>query len=1238
MTKRSDFQPNEWELIRQTPFWLWRLLCGETDHETSQQTADFLTAEIAEPRLFPPLARIAFQSAVRENPAPFQVQPAANVWQTAFAALRTRATLIETVQFQMSLGTVGRNLIKNFNGKLSGRAVQHLRFDQIGYFRLEQLWRELNFDDSTHGARAFEAIRASANWQHFQLAPMHVWLFMSLLDGQFTNAESAVLKNAIVPLFPPESRFLLIDTERNLNSYYAHATRPNHADSIGYLKIAGQAADALLSPASAQIFKMSLLLLARDVADANAPAVNNAKPLFAEMYFDGLSRISGALNLHNPISTNAAEKISNAAVPIAPPQNPQPTLQERINPLLNTAQEKLNPILNTAVDKIGKSSVKVRQNLQAFFEKTFDQNQPPNPARQTDYQAKFMTDQTQFPTNGENAATPTIESIPADAPTQNAPETRQENNSSAASAEQLEAPVLETAAHAAAPESAQNALPEAPETASADAAENLPEPEKTAPDNIAPTEIAPVETSQNEFVSNEVAPSETALDGTALNEDGGFAADEAASTQNAANEIDQQNAATFVMPEIDLGEIEREIAETIPASLASFADYKKTIAAVNNDLRNLLEIADEIKLENAGALVKDMIRRVEDNNFSIAVVGEFKRGKSTFINALLGKDILPSDILPCSATLNRVTYGIKPGVLVKYKDGREESVEIDKLPDYVTKLTEESEELAATVKEAIVTYPIPYCQNNVEIIDTPGLNDDANMTDVTLSVLPHVDAAILVIMANSPFSEYERDFLENKLLTSDLGRVIFLVTAIDRLNNPEKDAERVVKAIRDRIRKHVLKRAAEQFGAESEEYEVYLRKIGEPRVFPVSPYQALQAKERGDANLMALSRFEIFEKALEKFLSEERGAVFLQVPINRLLSASHDVLSAFKIREGALSMQTVDFDQAYQKTLQEIEILRERKDDEMQKVDDAARAVENDIKPLISELDEIFRQSAADVIDNADFTETEIATKESTAKLIERINTDIQSATQTASKTQLEKIQLQVQRGVTAEAMRWGDFSEAMSQMSRGIEGRFGVDEAASNENAVTQGAGIIATIMGFGGAYTGYQVAGWKGAAAGGAASIGVGIGTAIALTVVAGTVLALPVLIVGTLLALPAGSWLTKKIFGGEKIKTFRESLKKQVLENLERQLAAGSVEQKIIQEIDRVFDDLKTKIHREVEATLSDTEKTLQELRLKRERDEVLSETERRRLYKMRRETLKIQKRAAKLNDLLLQVTAV
>ena len=290
-------------------------------------------------------------------------------------------------------------------------------------------------------------------------------------------------------------------------------------------------------------------------------------------------------------------------------------------------------------------------------------------------------------------------------------------------------------------------------------------------------------------------------------------------------------------------------------SFSSFVDYKKVVLTLVTDLEKLRSFSQRLKLDKSVALIDEVLKRIKADSFSVAVVGEFKRGKSTFINALLGKEILPSDILPCSATLNRVKYAMSPLVKVMFKDGHEEHIPIDKLPDYVTKLTPESEKTAESIQEALVEYPIPYCQNNVEIIDTPGLNDDVTMTQVTLSVLPQVDAAILVIMAQAPFSEYERDFLENKLLTNDLGRVIFVVTGIDRFNRPE-DANRVIANIEGRMWKYVLQRAEEQHGKNSPEYEVYLKKIGKPKIFGLSAYQYLEGKQQNNSALIAQSRFD----------------------------------------------------------------------------------------------------------------------------------------------------------------------------------------------------------------------------------------------------------------------------------------------------------------------------------------------------------------------------------------------
>jgi predicted GTPase len=233
---------------------------------------------------------------------------------------------------------------------------------------------------------------------------------------------------------------------------------------------------------------------------------------------------------------------------------------------------------------------------------------------------------------------------------------------------------------------------------------------------------------------------------------------------------------------------------------------------------------------------------LEGEVFRVAVVGEFKRGKSTLINALLGQEILPADILPCSATLNRVTYALTPRVELVYKPDasgkrRIEQIAPEDLAQHVTKLNPLSEQRAANIEEAIVYHPVKYCRDKADIIDTPGLNDDEAMTRVTLEELPRVDAAIFVILAQSPFSGFEADFL-NRLLTHDLARVIFVVNRIDEIRR-EPDRERIINVVRDRIVKALHARAADLHGAGTPEAQALIEKAGTPRVFGLSAAEAL---------------------------------------------------------------------------------------------------------------------------------------------------------------------------------------------------------------------------------------------------------------------------------------------------------------------------------------------------------------------------------------------------------------
>ncbi|MEC7987982.1 MAG: dynamin family protein [Myxococcota bacterium] len=252
---------------------------------------------------------------------------------------------------------------------------------------------------------------------------------------------------------------------------------------------------------------------------------------------------------------------------------------------------------------------------------------------------------------------------------------------------------------------------------------------------------------------------------------------------------------------------------------------------------------------------------------SVAVVGEFKRGKSTFINALLGRSVLPSDILPTTATVNRVTWGISPRLTLHFRDNQDAKVvPIEELQQYITKLTKESTETAKGIQEAVIEWPLRFCREGIDLIDTPGLEDEAAMTAVTNEVLQSVDVVLLVIMANAPFSETEGMFLD-QLLRSNIAHVIVIVNAIDRIRRAS-DREKVLDAVQKRVRKQVEQTAANLHGRHSKEYEQFMKRYGSLTVCAVSALDALEGRELNEPDLLDKSQMAKVEEILDALVMQ----------------------------------------------------------------------------------------------------------------------------------------------------------------------------------------------------------------------------------------------------------------------------------------------------------------------------------------------------------------------------------
>lgn len=230
------------------------------------------------------------------------------------------------------------------------------------------------------------------------------------------------------------------------------------------------------------------------------------------------------------------------------------------------------------------------------------------------------------------------------------------------------------------------------------------------------------------------------------------------------------------------------------------------------------QISRQLNLTEKEFALRSSREKMATHKFSVGILGEFKRGKSTVINSLLEAEIVPADVLPTTATMNRITYDLIPHAEVLMKSGAVKPIGVDELKSFVTKLDETCEATAADVEEAIVYYPCKFCQNGVDIIDTPGLNDDDRMNKVTEEVIPKLDAVIMVVAAGAPFSMSEAEFVRNKIMACDLGKIIFLVNRMDMIRK-EADKKRILNDVKNRISASVLEKMGEIYGTDSREYQ-----------------------------------------------------------------------------------------------------------------------------------------------------------------------------------------------------------------------------------------------------------------------------------------------------------------------------------------------------------------------------------------------------------------------------------
>ncbi|MDO4179451.1 MAG: dynamin family protein [Phascolarctobacterium sp.] len=220
----------------------------------------------------------------------------------------------------------------------------------------------------------------------------------------------------------------------------------------------------------------------------------------------------------------------------------------------------------------------------------------------------------------------------------------------------------------------------------------------------------------------------------------------------------------------------------------------------------LTKIYDEPVFNNFEGL-KNLLGRINQDNFKVVVIGKFSTGKSTLINALLGEDVLPDSLDPCTAFINEIIYGAKPRATIYFKENipanwqafvQDESIaaHINKfasnIPPYVI---ENLEDLSNCVtipvdedgvaiefegtdcspfEKAVIEYPCELCKNGVEIIDSPGLDESQDRTEIVEKYFKKVDAVIYVMTNIATGGEGDKEIVEKYLTSNDIKNIFFV--------------------------------------------------------------------------------------------------------------------------------------------------------------------------------------------------------------------------------------------------------------------------------------------------------------------------------------------------------------------------------------------------------------------------------------------------------------------------------
>lgn len=404
-----------------------------------------------------------------------------------------------------------------------------------------------------------------------------------------------------------------------------------------------------------------------------------------------------------------------------------------------------------------------------------------------------------------------------------------------------------------------------------------------------------------------------------------------------------------------------------------------------NENDNLLQTIQDLQIKlRKHDLLKDLSFKVTDiiDSFNkplvVTVMGEFKVGKSTFINALIGKNIAPMGVTPTTATINFFQYGTRNKIKVIWNDGSEpETVRIDKLSEYVDERKVNKQEIE-NIKLVEIYYDWDTLRD-ISVVDTPGLNVGIKLhEETTKNFVEKSDAIIWLFDVEQAGKASERKMLE--YIKQFSQKTVGVINAIDKVSKDEFDE--VLEYLKI-------------------EFENYISEI-----IGVSSKLALKSKLDNDLGLIEKSNFGNLEKFLNDNIYTKSYQIKQKSVIHRLqniILETNEIIENYKSK----NIKTLD-------KINELRLVISNLKDEFNNI-----FIPNEIKNFKESIFEIYKtsaNSAKEFIKRSDgfFSKNEVTIQDknffqnliqnNTIQLLEKFEAKIYEKIQELSKTFSENL------------------------------------------------------------------------------------------------------------------------------------------------------------------------------------------------------------------------------------------